>query len=420
VAVFIQVATDAFGTTRQDAARQGANNALVRRPLRGIQAKPNTYAMFRVLRADGTPVQLFNSSSDTYYGDGQDAIGRSDTYANFLIQRYSESRAEKQQIIETFGEDYVFFFGERPRVIDVSGVLLNSADFNWKSEFWENYDQFLRGTKLVEQNARLYFYFDDVVIEGYIMGASSVGDASNPYMLPFQFQLFVTHYTVISKVGSVYIKPSDTGERSSQLIIEPDRNLPNAKVAAGVSSGGTAGFLAQTAEFANNATVSIQMALEKVRNALHARPMEVPSGIGTMANDIKLYPPLEAQGTYGKPRTDQPIYLMHDEYVAGHEANIPLATQKGFDAEYLRLEGLLAKQGQLPGQAGEALEAAARAQFEAAGIDTSPVDGQALLLGRGAFAAIQYVAPAGIASLPIQSRTRLGRAFDYGGAAFGG
>ena len=42
---------------------------------------------------------------------------RSTVNSNFLIQAVTEERMEKQQVVETFGESFIFFFGERPRVI---------------------------------------------------------------------------------------------------------------------------------------------------------------------------------------------------------------------------------------------------------------------------------------------------------------
>ena len=142
MAVYISTITDAFAEL--DRVRPTYEN--VRRPLRGISIKEDTYAVLRVKTATGTDIPLFDSSSP----DHVDNIGRSAQYSNFIIQQIQEQRQEKQQIIETFGEDYIFFFGERPRFLNVSGVLVNTKDFNWKSEFWVNYENNLRGTKLVE------------------------------------------------------------------------------------------------------------------------------------------------------------------------------------------------------------------------------------------------------------------------------
>lgn len=122
-------------------------------------------------------------------------------YSNFLLQQVREDRNEKYQIMETFGIPYIYFFGERARIYAFSGILINSADFQWRNEFWANYDSTIRGTKLVEQEARVSLTFDDVMVEGYILGASASEDANNSFMVSFQFQMFITNYQCLAPLG---------------------------------------------------------------------------------------------------------------------------------------------------------------------------------------------------------------------------
>ena len=196
MSVFIELTTDSFATTfnQQIAssleARAGTNNA--RRPLRGLEVKEDTYAIIKVVRADGTELSLFDSSSKT---------GRSTQYSNFILQSVSEARMEKHQIVETFGEPYIFFFGESPRFLDVTAILVDSNDFNWYAEFWKNYDEHLRGTKLVEQGARTYLFYDDNIVEGYMLMAQARKIADQPMMAQLTFRLYLTNYSNVSFVG---------------------------------------------------------------------------------------------------------------------------------------------------------------------------------------------------------------------------
>jgi hypothetical protein len=123
-------------------------------------------------------------------------------YSNFIIQRIDESRQEKSQVLETFGDTFIFFFGERPRIINVSGLLMNTLDFNWRTEFWHNYENTLRGTRLVEQNARMYLHWDDIIVEGYMLQAQARDDSEMPYHIPFSFSMFVTSHIYLSQIGS--------------------------------------------------------------------------------------------------------------------------------------------------------------------------------------------------------------------------
>lgn len=171
----------------------------VRRPTRGIQLKDDTYATLRVIRGNGVPIPLVNAGSRC--GEMVDGKLSSLEYSNFLIQAVTEERIEKQQVVETFGEAFIFFFGERPRVLTVQGVLLNTFDFNWESEWWHNYENYLRGTKCVEHDARVYLTYDETMVSGYIMSTNSAKNSQDKNVVSFVFQLFVTDYTNVSKLG---------------------------------------------------------------------------------------------------------------------------------------------------------------------------------------------------------------------------
>ena len=165
----------------------------VRRPLRGIEVKDDTYAIFRVIRSDGTEIPLIDSG-------GED--GTNNYYSNFIITSLQEARMEKSQIIETFGETFIFFFGEQPRFIDVTAVLINSNDFNWRAEFLATYDKYLRGTKLTELGACAYLFYDDNIVSGYLMQCQ-VADSAEPSkeLVMLQFRMVLCGYNNVSLIG---------------------------------------------------------------------------------------------------------------------------------------------------------------------------------------------------------------------------
>ena len=172
----------------------------IRRPLEGMEISERTPAYLSVLRADGTPILMSSTTGtipESSVGNSPGDTGhglKSRWYSDFMLLQVIESREEKMQILETFGAPYLFLFGERPRILACSGVLLNSIDFPWRSEFWKNYDAHLRGTRCVEQRAKAYLYFQDRVVEGYILKADAIDRADNPAQIPFNFTLLVTGY----------------------------------------------------------------------------------------------------------------------------------------------------------------------------------------------------------------------------------
>ncbi len=213
----------------------------VRRPVRGIQIKDDTYATIQVRQANGIAIPLFDAGSPSNTGKG---IRNS----NFLINSIQEQRAEKQQVILTFGEPYIFFFGEQPRMLTITGTLLNTEDFNWRAEWWENYDRYLRGTQCVRQKSRVYLSWDDIVVEGYITQASASETSEAPYLVQFQFQMFLTNYQNISGIGDINshwkgkdinLDPSaislpGNGENSTTIAVRSE-NAFQAQLAAGES-----------------------------------------------------------------------------------------------------------------------------------------------------------------------------------------
>jgi hypothetical protein len=197
VAVFIELTTDAFEQNMarlvdkySTADRAGLSN--VRRPLRGVEVKEDTYAMIKVVRADGLEIPLVDSGAPT---------GVASRTANFIIQTVQEARMEKHQIIETFGEPYIFFFGEAPRFLDVTAILINSLDFNWEAEWWDNWEKRLRGTKSVELGARTYLFYDDSIIEGYMLMAQAMKTSDQPFIVQLTFRMFITSCRNVSFVG---------------------------------------------------------------------------------------------------------------------------------------------------------------------------------------------------------------------------
>jgi len=219
MATYVEMRTDGFARNLDDIAEKKALDfSGVRRPLRGIEIKEDTYAIIKVIRSDGREIPLVDSGSAVTThsqsllenAEGIREIppeGSTFNYSNFIAQQIVDARQEKQQIVETFGEPYIFFYGEKPRVMQVQGLLMNTLDFNWKNEFWENYETYLRGTRLVELDARVYFYFDDQIVEGYILDAQASHSADFPYHVPFQFTMFVTAHTYIGLLDSTGLYP---------------------------------------------------------------------------------------------------------------------------------------------------------------------------------------------------------------------
>lgn len=145
----------------------------------------------------------------------------------FILTNVSEGSQEKFQLFETFDQDFIYFFDRRPHIYTYNGVLINGDDtaFNfdpsaaafdnagnptsitenseidmqWKNRFQRLYETKLRGTKCVENGARVVLTYEDTVREGYLLNMSLSESAGNTLTVPFSFTMFVTSESVTNR-----------------------------------------------------------------------------------------------------------------------------------------------------------------------------------------------------------------------------
>jgi len=109
----------------------------------------------------------------------------------FFLEQVNETREEKVQVIDTFGEWVAFFFGRKPEVYSYSGTLLNAKNHDWKNDFQFNYDNFLRGSQAVKHRATMILQYDSVMVEGYMLNCAITQTSVSDKSVPFQFTLLV-------------------------------------------------------------------------------------------------------------------------------------------------------------------------------------------------------------------------------------
>lgn len=125
----------------------------------------------------------------------------------FVLEDVQEQMAERFQLQETFGDFNVFFFGKRAEIFTYSGSLINAKDnLQWRNQFLDNYERFLRGTRCAELKARAYLLYDDVVREGFILSANVSQNSMTEAVVKFSFTLLVTSKRIMG-----VIPPSRSG-----------------------------------------------------------------------------------------------------------------------------------------------------------------------------------------------------------------
>lgn len=362
----------------------------VRRPVRGLQIKEETFGTLEVKTKSGKNLLLIDSGGSI----DQEDISFSPIYSNFLLQSVSESVAEKSQIVETFGPAFVFFFGTRPRMIGVQGVLLNSADFNWKNEFWYNYENYLRGTRLVASDTIVHLSYDDVTVMGYIISADAEIVADPQEYVTFRFQMLVSQVIPTNIVGSNKFPYTTPVNVEPDVFTIPQSEAPNPQTLADSTGKWTQWLeraLSGDINFDFTFGPKAQNYTNYVNQWIQGANIRIPQGYeGSALSDgapvkyrygssILSYSPNPVK--YGKIRDNE------DEYIARVKTSKPGA------AVYLRADDTLKAQY----EAGKSAEKTAREQFKKYNINPDPPPAYSRYIRKGVFTAVQI---AGRMTLP--------------------
>lgn len=129
----------------------------------------------------------------------------------FFLEQVQENREEKVQVIDTFGEWVAFFFGRKPEVYSYAGTLLNAKNHDWKNEFQENYDHFLRGSQAVKYRATVILQYDDVLVEGYILNSSISMTGVEDKRVPFSFNMLVINRSPMNARNMIGLRVQRSG-----------------------------------------------------------------------------------------------------------------------------------------------------------------------------------------------------------------
>lgn len=133
----------------------------------------------------------------------------------YFLEAVQEQKDEKFQVVQTFGQDTFFFFGQKPSVYSFSGTLLNSVNQDWKNWWHLNYDNFLRGTKAVERRAYVFIQYDNVMVQGYIISTTTRQTSAEDKSVPFAFQMLVIKRDSLNAQALLQARLAETGSLST-------------------------------------------------------------------------------------------------------------------------------------------------------------------------------------------------------------
>jgi hypothetical protein len=151
-------------------------------------------------------------------------VGSALEFDNFILETAVEPVEEKYQIVQTFGPDFIFFYGSKPRIFTYSGKLFNTADKPWKTDLQRAWDRItpsgmgssgqtgvLSGTNTIINGGIARLEYDGaesyavggsteagnpgtsiLIREGYLISFETQTDSRSPNACTFRFSMFVT------------------------------------------------------------------------------------------------------------------------------------------------------------------------------------------------------------------------------------
>jgi len=164
---------------------------------------------------DSKPTSLGTSSK----GVLSDAIngGTYKGYASFLLTDIRGNLDEKVQVVEVFGDaEVAYYFGRQPITMQLSGMLIDSADNNWFIEWMEMYAHVLRGTQLARNYELVKIVTPNMSLIGTITRTSWSQNSARDVDIPFDFTILVKQIIPLPVVGSGTPLSSDTGVNASK------------------------------------------------------------------------------------------------------------------------------------------------------------------------------------------------------------
>jgi hypothetical protein len=165
------------------------------------------------------PVDDKIASIRVYQGHGKTGNDLIPSYTKFMLESSQETHQERHQIIETFGDFYVFFFGESPPMYSYTGHLINAKNVNWVAEWQHYYENYLRGTKCADSNARIILTYGNIQVEGFILSFSTQHNAVTEQGVPIQFNIVQT------KRSSLHMPDDFNLKESTAAQIETTKNV---------------------------------------------------------------------------------------------------------------------------------------------------------------------------------------------------
>ena len=128
-------------------------------------------------------------------------------YVGFILSSVQEQHAEKMQVVSLPGDAYAsYFYGSQPRQFSFQGILLNTAEDQWRDAFEQMYEKYLRGSAASRRFNMVQVSYDNRVVSGWLTSmGQQVSSASDTYN-SFNFTMLVSRIDIIGGDKELFLK----------------------------------------------------------------------------------------------------------------------------------------------------------------------------------------------------------------------
>ena len=179
---------------------------------------PNNISFMRVIKADPSIGSPANQVFPPNQGWIQPGITET-KFKQFILSSVSSASQERMQIVETSQAFQVLFYGKKPEILNLSGIIKNTRSNPWNANMTFLWDSLMRGTKLVEQGNILQLYIDGTIYNGYPFGFQRSQMSPTDYLVSFSMSFIIKekimtsrntgNYNIVQTSSVTYSAPND-------------------------------------------------------------------------------------------------------------------------------------------------------------------------------------------------------------------
>lgn len=163
------------------------------------------------VRLKTTPSEILTDTKSPAVLYVEDSKGKVIAMSNrFYLTGAQETMEERAQILDTFGLPSYSFYGEKSKIYNFSGHVLDADSSNstyryknqWSVALTAMYNDLLRGSKLAEFKREAVLIYRNIRLRGFILNLNIVRSASNPNSNAFSFSMLIVKQEYLGDVGS--------------------------------------------------------------------------------------------------------------------------------------------------------------------------------------------------------------------------